>query len=339
MIEFRLGLEDLAGIRFAYSPLQEAVFSMRARSGGARLYPEQQGWFASWQAEWSGLDRELLEALVTPGRWVPDFLTPRPQLTRPDIAAELRLLRATPAQQVRAEFEAAYHHDGNPLPPWLTRALDRSPDALLARVCEALAQYWERCLLPAWWPRARSVLEADVAHRGRMLSERGAAGLFADLDGRVQWKDGTLRVVDRNPAVVAIGAVVPVDGRGLLLIPTMFALGALTQIDPANPPLICYPARGKAALGQPPAPGRAGSTAGAPAASLVELLGAPRARLLALLEQPATTTELAHLLQVTPGAVSRHLTALTAAGLLERTRLGRCVVYRRSALGDTLGRH
>ncbi|KJY31592.1 winged helix-turn-helix domain-containing protein, partial [Streptomyces sp. NRRL S-495] len=74
---------------------------------------------------------------------------------------------------------------------------------------------------------------------------------------------------------------------------------------------------------------------GAPAA-LVGLVGAARARLLVLLTSPATTTDLAHRLGVTPGAVSRHLGALTAAGLLDRTRHGRRVLYRRSSLGDAL---
>ncbi|MFF7453936.1 helix-turn-helix domain-containing protein [Kitasatospora sp. NPDC008115] len=66
------------------------------------------------------------------------------------------------------------------------------------------------------------------------------------------------------------------------------------------------------------------------------LIGPARARLLVLLAVPAGTTELAHRLGVTPGAVSRHLGALAAAGLLERTRHGRRVHYRRSGLGDAL---
>jgi DNA-binding MarR family transcriptional regulator len=55
-----------------------------------------------------------------------------------------------------------------------------------------------------------------------------------------------------------------------------------------------------------------------------------------MLGQPSSTTELARLLAVTPGAVSRHLTALHAARLLNRTRSGRCVLYFRSPLGDAL---
>ncbi|MER6033878.1 ArsR family transcriptional regulator [Streptomyces sp. NPDC001835] len=72
--------------------------------------------------------------------------------------------------------------------------------------------------------------------------------------------------------------------------------------------------------------------------ALVRLLGRPRARLLSLLAEPASTTELAHRLEVTPGAVSQHLAVLYDAGLLSRARSGRTVRYRRTPLGDALCR-
>jgi DNA-binding transcriptional ArsR family regulator len=70
--------------------------------------------------------------------------------------------------------------------------------------------------------------------------------------------------------------------------------------------------------------------------ALVELLGPPRARLLGLLDRPASTTELAHRLAVSPSAVSQHLRVLRGAGLLSRARSGRSVLYLRSPLGDQL---
>ncbi|WP_190175373.1 ArsR family transcriptional regulator, partial [Streptomyces nitrosporeus] len=57
---------------------------------------------------------------------------------------------------------------------------------------------------------------------------------------------------------------------------------------------------------------------------------------LALLAEPATTTELAHRLNVTPAAVSQHLSALAAARLLDRTRHGRHVHHRHSPLSSAL---
>lgn len=83
-----------------------------------------------------------------------------------------------------------------------------------------------------------------------MLAEEGAGGLFASLDPRLTWNGEVLTLVkkfDRHPwpeADIRIG------GRGLVLVPTMFALGAHTNIDPALPPVLCYPARGRATISE-----------------------------------------------------------------------------------------
>ncbi|WP_380281192.1 ArsR/SmtB family transcription factor [Kitasatospora purpeofusca] len=344
MFEFRLGVDDLAATWFAYSPLQEAVLGLRARHWPS-YYPEQQPWIAGWQDRYAALDTELLDVLIAPSGFVPDFLTPRPAAPRPDFADELAEMARTPPEVVRADLLAAYPGGGCPLPPVLAAPVDdpAALAALTARAAEALEAYWTRCLAPVWWPRARSVLEADLAYRARLLAERGAEGLFADLDGRISWRDGVLRLTDHTPVVLALGdSVVEVAGRGLVLIPTLGGRGAQTDITQDDPPLITYPARGRATMAEGlTGPGGPAGPPSAPAASagpagLVGLIGPARARLLMLLAAPASTTELAHRLGVTPGAVSRHLGALAAAGLLERTRHGRRVLYRRSGLGDAL---
>jgi hypothetical protein len=117
-------------------------------------------------------------------------------------------------------------------------------------------------------------------------------------------------------------------GRGLLLIPSVFAHKPAPPVSPDESPSLVYPSRGVATLWAP-----------APAtdpAALVSLLGAPRARLLGLLEEPLPTIELARRLRVTPSAVSQHLRVLHATGLVTRARDGRQVLYRRSTLGDRL---
>ncbi|GAB2698385.1 ArsR/SmtB family transcription factor [Kitasatospora kifunensis] len=330
MIEYRLGIGDLATIWFAFSPLQETVLSLRLRHTPGN-YPEQRGWAASWQSRYEGLDCELLDALMAPRGFCPDFLTPRPLRPRPGFEGELALLAATPPQRVVGDIVKTYACDGSPVPAVLSRLMD-DPAALLERISAALAQYFTCCLAPAWWPRARSVLEADLAYRGRTLAEGGVQALFTGLDARVSWADGFLRVTDNSSGTRELGRTEEVEGRGMVLIPTLFALGALTDISPGGRPLISYPARGKATMAE-----NVGTSRRTPVpAALSELIGTPRARLLGLLEQPATTTMLAHLLGVTPGAVSRHLSALTAAGLLVRTRDGRSVFYHRSQLGDSL---
>ncbi|MFC9734859.1 hypothetical protein ACFWGM_02275 [Streptomyces roseolus] len=56
-----------------------------------------------------------------------------------------------------------------------------------------------------------------------------------------------------------------------------------------------------------------------PDSVLRALLGRPRARLPAPLAEPAATTEPGHRLNVTPAAVSRRLSVLATAHLVDRT--------------------
>lgn len=200
-----------------------------------------------------------------------------------------------------------------------------TPALLLGRITDALESYWQRCLAQ-WWPRMRALLEADVAYRGRTLALGGAQALFADLDERISWQNGRLRV--KLPGPADLDQVVAVGGRGLVLAPSLFVRGAITMIDASGPPMLVYPARGRAALWE--------QRDTVTAAALDELLGRTRSQLLTMLDQPTSTTELARLLDVTPGAVSRHLTALHGARLLNRVRSSRSVLYFRSPLGDAL---
>ncbi|MCI0688984.1 MAG: winged helix-turn-helix domain-containing protein [Sporichthyaceae bacterium] len=99
------------------------------------------------------------------------------------------------------------------------------------------------------------------------------------------------------------------------------------DVEPYQPMLI-YPTRGIATLweaGGPPAPD-----------ALAALVGRTRAATLMALAEPVSTTALAHRLQVTPGAISQHLSVLFDSGLVTRARVGRSVLYCRTRAGDTL---
>ncbi|MFE0461593.1 ArsR family transcriptional regulator [Kitasatospora sp. NPDC058965] len=327
MHRFHLGLADLAAVSFACSPLHEAVLSLRMWSHGPS-YPAQQAWFRRLRPVFEQLDgHRLLRELIAPSRWVPDFLTPRPTGPSPHLRAELGVLRATDPAALRAELEAAHLPEGE-LPPLLAAGLVE-PEHLLERICLALEEYWEECLAPHWWPRARSVLEADIVHRARTLAQQGVAALLADLDPKLSWTDGVLTIARDfgRPGDVDI----EVRRRGLVFVPSCFVSAANTSISTALPPSISYPARGQgtmAGAGDPPVGPRA----------LEQLIGAPKARLLVLLDEPASTTELALRLGVTPGAVSQQLAVLLANRLVTRARHGRSVLYLRSPLGTELCR-
>jgi len=118
-----------------------------------------------------------------------------------------------------------------------------------------------------------------------------------------------------------------IDGRGLMLTPSVFENGVNSMIDERLPPVLCYAARGRARLW---------SAARPAGAELAALLGATRAALLVELSEPATTTQLAVRLSLTPGGVSQHLRVLHHSGLVRRTRAGRVVNYQRSTVGDQL---
>jgi DNA-binding transcriptional ArsR family regulator len=92
--------------------------------------------------------------------------------------------------------------------------------------------------------------------------------------------------------------------------------------------LISYPARGLAE-------GWSLNRHANPQAT-ADLIGATRARLLADLADGRTTKELAARHYLTPSTASHHLRALHRAGLLERTRQGRKVLYQINQPGRQL---
>lgn len=312
MIEYELSTDDLADTRFAISPIQELVFSLWALRDPGR-YALHLPWRRAALAAVGGDDLRLLLALVGEERGLPDFLTPRPASFAPSFAEELDTVRRVPPDIVERDLVST--HRTGPLP-----AVLRS--ATLADLAAVLERYWAAAMA-AVWPRMRLVLEADTTHRARRLAVGGARALFADLHPNVTWARGTVRIdkmIGRHRVLAG--------GRGLLLLPSIFAYKPVPPMSPHEPPWLAYPARGIADLWEPPA-ARHPDT-------LPALLGAPKARLLALLGEELTTTDLARRLGVTPGAVSQHLQVLHASGLLTRTRAGRSILYRRSDLGDRL---
>lgn len=169
----------------------------------------------------------------------------------------------------------------------------------------------------------RALLEGDLTYRGRQIARRGLAAMFAGLSPKVRLVDNVVDVQLRSK----LDYLRTTDGD-LTLVPSLWTTNASTPISPDEPPLILYPARGLATLWEP-------QTLPAPDA-LAGLLGATRAGLLIQLTTPASSTELAVRLGVTPTAVNQHLRALHAGGLLVSARHGRSVLYCRSDLGDQL---
>lgn len=95
MISFALDVEDLADTRFAVSPLQETVFSLRVLHSPG-LFALHLPWRRSVLGRLGALDTGLLMSLVARRLTLPDFLTPRPAGFAPAFEEELAQVRGTP---------------------------------------------------------------------------------------------------------------------------------------------------------------------------------------------------------------------------------------------------
>jgi len=315
MIRYELVGTDMAGVRFAISPLNEVVLSLRSWRDPGR-YPVHLPWLKATQTVRAGLDHDMLLALTNDDLWTPDFLTPCPGSPLTRMEEELDQIAGTDTAVVAANLRVI-HGRGH-----LPRVLHGPTSRVLSRIVVALRDYWRTCFVPSW-PRMRALLEGDVTYRGRQIAQRGLAEMFAGLAPGVSLRDNVVEVHLRSK--------VDYDRRtagGLTLTPTMWTGNVSAPISPAQPAMIMYLARGTGTLWEAqsmPAP-----------AALSRLLGGARAGLLARLATPASSTELAVHLGVTATAVNQHLRALRDCGLLVSARHGRSVLYRRSELGDQL---
>jgi DNA-binding transcriptional ArsR family regulator len=254
---------------------------------------------------------------------VPDFLTPRPTNFIPRFEDELAGVRATAPEIVRRDLLATHAPEVVPESLAAAAASDlKAVGALRDAICDALADYWEKFMAPAW-PEMQLVLEADTTYRARRLATGGARLLFADMHPNLRWSHGVLSIDE----MMSEGTI-EAGGRGLLLVPSIFAYKPVPPLDPTEPPSIGYPSRGIATLWAPPPQ--------PDLAALVDLLGRQRTRLLQMLDEPLPTIEIARRLKVTPSAVSQHLQVLHATGLVTRARDRRHVLYRRTPTGDQL---
>ncbi|MEU3554164.1 ArsR/SmtB family transcription factor [Streptomyces fragilis] len=322
--ELTFSATDLAQTRFAVSPMWEVVTSFRLLSARTEP-PPHRGWLAQVRprVREAGLDRGWLAALVPPRNYLADFLTPLPAAPFASLAEELDAIRGTDPARVRADVACLLDADPEPRAGVRLRLLERAPEAALDKLAAEIGTYWEVALAP-YWARIRKLLEADVFHRARQTAEHGSAHVLNDLHDSVRWDDGALRLLRRQAGFSRTGS-----GPGLLLVPSAFTWpGPLTRAVPPEPPQVAYPARGVGLLWE----GRTTASTDAIAA----VLGRSRALLLAELDVPASTTDLARHCGLSPAGVSQHLTALRDAGLVTAHRNGRRVLYARTAVADAL---
>ncbi|TQS30821.1 DUF5937 family protein [Microbispora sp. KK1-11] len=314
-VEWRFTPDDVARLRFAFSPMWELVASLRVLRAPGR-HSLHLPWLRAVRPRLREVDLRDLFALVPVSGYIPDFLTPTPDTPLPDFAAELERVRATPPATAYEEMVWVQTPD----PAALRRFAD-DPAEGVRRVAGQLREYWS-VAFEEFWPGIRALLEADVMWRARTLAAGGVRELFADLHPGVAWHGDRL-VTAKNCAYDG-----DLGGDGLVLVPSAFSWPDVWVMYEPYLPMLCYPARGVGTLwsdGTPCTP-----------EALAALIGRTRAQVLTALAEPGSTTGLARRLGLTPGAVSQHLAVLSDAGLVARRRLGREVLYRRTPVGESL---
>lgn len=319
-VSFNFGPDDLLRTRFAISPLTELV----AATYVVRLpseFPELRTWLRDGAPRAAGLDLDLLFAVNPLGRTVwPNFQAPAPLRPHPGIDDELDRVAGTDPAAVRADVRRAFPEG---VPACAQPFLDQT-EATVAGLVTQMRSFWHALLEP-WWGRMSDFLEGEIGSRARQLVAGGGRTAFLGLDPTVSWDGRTLSVspVRLSPCEVDL------EGRGLLLLPSVLAFGVWPRVDAPWDPALTYqpPGAGDLWLSDPATPG-----------ALAELVGRRRAALLRALDRPASTTSLATSTGWSAGGVNSHLTVLRRAGLVVRRRDRRQVIYSRTAAGDALTR-
>jgi DNA-binding transcriptional ArsR family regulator len=302
----------LARTRFGTSQLAETLAGLSILRSTA-VQP--------WHLEWRGthlpaLRERLAGDPVAAGivrcafgrTWTADFLTVPPRAPDLELDEELEHLESLDDDRIRADLEFV----SGPLPPEL------GARGLAGAAADLLRWTWDTTIRPEW-SRRRRVLHADVLARTARLSTEGWSGVLDDLAPGVRWLENGRLQVNPHPYPPR-----DIRGRDLVLIAAHARGSSLSWHLPDRYALV-YPVRGVFAGGPAPLP-----------EPLVRLLGRTRARILARLGTPAGTSTLAAELRLPVGSVGGHLRVLLDAGLLERRRSGREVLYRWSDAGQAL---
>jgi DNA-binding transcriptional ArsR family regulator len=326
-VTIHLSGEDLAEMRFAFSPIWELGMSLYKPMRDPSKHALHLPWVQEARAAIEGHDLSLLFAVFPPPSvpgeihtYIPDFLTPPPEGPFPQFEEELERVAATPPEEARRQLVKM--RDALPGVPMseLTERMIEDPAPFMSRLVEQMRDYW-KLTIEAHWPRIRALLEADVTYRARQMALGGAELLFADLHPMVEWHDGTL-VLTKNYEID-----LDPGGRGLVLIPAVFDWPGIAMME-SEQPTISYSPRGIATLWDDEPPERTGA--------MDELIGGTRADILRVLEVPMTTSELAHRLHLTPAAVSQQLGVLRRAGVVDARRQGREVFSELTSEGRRL---
>jgi CRP-like cAMP-binding protein len=327
MLELRFAVQDLSRIRFAVSPVQEAVSAVRALATASAASPHAP-WLRWVRPRVDATDFTVLSTLIRPEGYIPDFLVPAPIPPTTDVESGLAQVASAEPSAVREQLRHLAAHPvaqrgpGHRARLHLLDELAAEPEAALRRIVSALHGWWAVAVEPHW-SRVRALAHDDISYRLDELAAGGVERMFRTLHPRVRFSGDRLRIVKYYSGTAHL------QRRGLMLVPSVFAWpDVLVSTGDPNVATLIYAPRGLGRLWQ--------QSGGGSVPALAALLGRSRATVLSQLVVPMSTTELAVLLGLTAPTVSAHLKILEAAGLVHSRRDGHSVRYRRTRLGEAL---
>jgi DNA-binding transcriptional ArsR family regulator len=311
-----INTDTLARSRFLLSPFAETFASLKLLHAGTAAHPGEEAWLRVHLPDY----RALLAADPVAGplvdsalrSWIADFICPTPGAGE-TFEETVARVRAADPDAARANLRVSLA--GGPLPTPLDR------DDLPERATALLTYVWEETVRP-YWDRRRRVLEADVVARTAQVSQGGWAAVLDSLRPWTRWLGESRFQVNLHeypPREIASGAE-------LAFVPVTTGNGWVSW-EGRERYAVVYPCVGVLAEDHERRPVPAG---------LGNLIGTARARVLMLLDSPMSTTQLVAVTGQSLGSVGRHLRVLLDAGLVERRRAGRSVLYERTAAGAVL---
>lgn len=254
--------------------------------------------------------------LISPGGSGPVFLDP----PAPELEEGMDQLLSAPRAEAMTEVRAMCSYD-RPLTPWVRHLVDQDREAWQV-LDQAVRSAYASFITPSW-SRLQAGFRAEIAWRTRIIAQQGLHAALTGLSPSVRMRGLTLEIDHSRDYDVTL------QGRGILLQPSLLWDGGLFKFHPDGRFILIYPAVTSLPL------------CDAPAADdpLVALLGSTRAHALSLLTQQHTTTDLARELSVTAAAASMQAKTLREAGLITSQREGKAVWHWCTPLGLDLLKH
>ena len=223
----------------------------------------------------------------------------------------------------------------------LAPAASRAED-VEAALGEGDVERWRRLLgrlavsFGSWvgpsWPRIKDTLDAEADRLARQAATGGLESLATALGPAVRWSGSSVEL----PGSGVTGthtSVIPLRGRGLTIVPSLFALQPMAYVPTAvtEPVLLIVPF----ACEEPPLAPSGRRESRQPLAA--ELLGRTRTAVLDHVGRgPRTTSELSRDLGIALSGASQHAAVLRRAGLITTVRRGGHVQHSITELGENL---